>query len=141
MDMRNMKKAATAWITIFALLLSGCGSSSRSCELRAEDDSTEESGIYTPGEYQASAWGFGGTVSVQIMFSETGILYTRIDGPDESSKGRRAIVKLAHAIMDTQSPAVDAVSGATMTSNAIKKAAGKCFTQASGETDGEETNE
>ena len=139
--MKEIKKAIVAWITVIMLLLSGCGRPSGSCELYAEDNTAEGSGKYTPGEYQASAWGFGGTVTVQMSFSETGILYLRVDGPDESSKGGRAIDKLAHAIMNAQSPEVDAVSGATMTSSAIKKAARKCFEQASAITAGEETSE
>ena len=138
--MQNMKKAAAAWITILALLLSGCGGAAGSCELYAEEETAKGTGVYTPGEYKAGAWGFGGKVTVQMTFSETGILYLRIDGPDESSKGKRAIVKLAHAIMNAQSPEVDAVSGATMTSNAIRKSARKCFEQASAETAGEETS-
>ena len=132
---RNTMKAAAAWAAALALILGGCGESDGSCELYAEDTAAERSGIYTPGDFQASAWGFGGKVTVRMTFSETGILYLRVDGPDESSKGRRAIVRLAHAIMDAQSTEVDAVSGATMTSAAIKKAAGKCFAQASAETD------
>ena len=136
----GMKKAAV-WATVLMLLLGGCGKASRSCELLAEDDGTERGGSYTPGDYCADAWGFGGAVTVQMTFSEKGILCLRIDGPDESSKGARAIVKLAHAIMDEQSPEVDAVSGATMTSNAVLKAAGKCFSQAAAGRDTEETSE
>ena len=131
---KEMKRVAVACASIIVLLFSSCGKPSGSCELYAEDDAAKGSGMYTPGDYEASAWGFGGTVTVRMSFSETGILYLCVDGPDESSKGRRAIDKLALAIMEAQSPEVDAVSGATMTSNAIKKAAKKCFTQASAES-------
>ena len=113
------------------LLLSACGTPKNTCELYASDEAAEGEQIYTPGTYEAKAWGFAGNVTVEITFSETDIRYLRIEGPEESGKGKRAIEKLAYAIMDSQSPEVDGVSGATLTSGAIAKAAQSCFQQAS----------
>ena len=121
---------AAALTLLLLLMLSACGKPKNSCELYGSDTPAEGETLYTPGSYTAEAWGFGGNVTVEIEFSETDIRYLRVDGQDETDKGVRAIKKQAQAIMEAQSPDVDAVSGATMTSAAIQKAARSCFEQA-----------
>ena len=112
------------------LLLSGCTLSKNVCQRSASEDQLQGTGCFFAGEYKASAWGFAGKVTVKAQFSETDIIWLRIEGPEESGKGNRAIRKLCDRILERQSPEVDAVSGATMTSNAVIKAAKSCFNQA-----------
>lgn len=117
------------------ILLSGCGSPKNVCEGYASQQSLQGSGSFLPGEYRATAWGFAGKIVVEAQFSDTDLLWLRIEGIEESGKGARAIRRLCGDILELQSPNVDAISGATMTSNAIKKAAKKCFEQAEARND------
>lgn len=128
--MRTLKKAITLLCVAAFMLFTGCGSSKNTCERYASDRQLRGSGYYLPGDYRATAWGFGGKIVVEAQFSETDLIYLRIEGKEESGKGGRAIRRLCGDILEAQSLEVDAVSGATMTSKAIIKAANRCFEQA-----------
>ena len=89
--------------------------------------------IYTPGTYTASAPGFGGEVVVTITVDETAILSASVEAAGETvGIGSVAAEKLAEEIMAKQSHQLDAVSGATRTSEAVKKACESCIAQAKG---------
>ena len=90
-------------------------------------------GVYTPGTYEATAQGMG-TVKVTMTFSENAITDVVLDVSGETASiGGVAADELKAALMDAQNPDIDAVSGATITSDAVKKAAAKCIAQAKGE--------
>ncbi|MDC7241948.1 MAG: FAD-dependent oxidoreductase, partial [Spirochaetales bacterium] len=91
-------------------------------------------GLYTPGTYSATATGVG-EVTATLTFSEDKITDVVLDVSHES-KGIGTVVgdDLAKAIMKAQSAEVDGVSGATMTSNAVKTAVDNCIAQAKGQT-------
>ena len=92
-----------------------------------------EAAVYTPGTYTASADGFGGPVTVTMTFSETEITEVTVEAAGETATvGGAAAPQLAEAIKAGQTPLVDGVSGATMTSNATKRAAAQCVAQAKG---------
>ena len=68
-----------------------------------------------------------------MEFSETEILSVKIDASGETPElGGAAAPKLEQAILDAQGLEVDAVSGATVTSDAVKKAVANCISQATG---------
>ena len=93
----------------------------------------ETAAIYTPGTYMASAPGFGGEVVVTITVDETAILSATVEAAGETvGIGSVAAEKLAEEIMAKQSHQLDAVSGATRTSEAVKKACESCIAQAKG---------
>lgn len=93
----------------------------------------ESAAIYTPGTYTASAPGFGGEVVVTITVDETAILSASVEAAGETvGIGSVAAEKLAEEIMAKQSHQLDAVSGATRTSEAVKKACESCIAQAKG---------
>lgn len=93
----------------------------------------ESAAIYTPGTYTASAPGFGGEVVVTITVDETAILSASVEAAGETvGIGSVAAEKLAEEIMAKQSHQLDAVSGATCTSEAVKKACESCIAQAKG---------
>lgn len=84
--------------------------------------------IYNAGIYEGTARGYGGPLTVRIDVSEYEIRDVEISAPDETPEiGKTAAVKLEKDIWMKQSYNVDSISGATMTSNAIKKALGECF--------------
>ena len=88
---------------------------------------------YTPGIYTATAKGIASDVKVTMEFSETEILSVVIDSTGETPDiGGKAGPLLEKAILDAQGPDIDAVSGATVTSDAVKKAVADCISQASG---------
>ena len=93
----------------------------------------EEKGIYTPGTYSASAMGIAGDVTVTMTFDATSITDVQIDVSKETPEiGGKIGEDMAKAILDAQSADIDAVSGATVTSDAIRTAAADCISQASG---------
>ncbi len=94
----------------------------------------EEKGIYAPGTYSATAKGIGSDVKVTMTFDANSITDVVIDVSGET-KGIGADIgdRMQDAILAAQSADIDAVSGATVTSDAIRQAAAACIEQASGE--------
>ena len=83
---------------------------------------------YTPGTYTASAKGINGDVTVSMTFDDTSITDVVIDVSGETADlGGKAGPVLEKAILEAQSADVDAYTGATVTSDAIRKAAAECI--------------
>ena len=79
---------------------------------------------FNPGTYEAEAQGFGGMVSVSVTVSESAITDVTITGDAETpTLGGIAVETMGDLIVGAQTPNVDGVSGATVTSNAIIAAA------------------
>ena len=93
-----------------------------------------KNGVYTPGTYSAKTNGIG-EVSVSMTFSEDSITDVVLDVINETPEiGQAAAADLKKAILSAQSAEIDAVSGATVTSNAVKTAVENCIAQAKGES-------
>lgn len=117
--------AAMSGVTASALAACNAGSSSSTAASTGE-------AIYTPGTYTGIATGIG-EVKVTMTFSETAITDVVIDASNETeSIGGVAAPTLKDALMAAQSTEIDNVSGATITTNAVKKAAASCIEQAMG---------
>lgn len=92
-----------------------------------------EAGIYTPGTYSATEKGIN-TVMVTMTFSADAITDVVLDVSGETpGYGLDAAEELKTRLMQAQSAEIDAVTGSTVTSNAVMKAAAKCIAQAKGE--------
>ena len=92
------------------------------------------SGIYKAGTYSSKAAGIGGDVIVTMTFDTNKITDVVIDASHETPGiGQKAAVELKKALLAGQSAQVDSVSGASITSGAVRKAAAKCIAQAKGE--------
>ena len=90
-------------------------------------------GIYKPGTYTAKASGIGGDVRVTMTFDASRITDVVIDASSETpSIGQAAAETLKKLLLSSQKAELDAVSGATVTSNAVVRAAKKCIEQAEG---------
>jgi uncharacterized protein with FMN-binding domain len=90
------------------------------------------SGSYTPGTYTASATGLG-TVVMTATFDETSITEIQLDLSQETDTiGQAAGDTLIGQCLAAQSSNIDGVSGATLTTNAVKKCLDDCIAQASG---------
>lgn len=117
--------AAMSGVTASALAACNAGSSSSTVASTGE-------AIYTPGTYTGTATGIG-EVKVTMTFSETAITDVVIDASNETeSIGGVAAPTLKDALMAAQSTEIDNISGATITTNAVKKAAASCIEQAMG---------
>lgn len=113
--------AAMSGVTASALAACNAGSSSSTAASTGE-------AIYTPGTYTGI-----GEVKVTMTFSETAITDVVIDASNETeSIGGVAAPTLKDALMAAQSTEIDNISGATITTNAVKKAAASCIEQAMG---------
>ena len=92
------------------------------------------SGLYKAGTYSAKSAGIGGDVIVTMTFDANKITDVVIDASKETPGiGQKAAVELKKALLAGQTAKVDSVSGASITSNAVQKAAVKCIAQAKGE--------
>ena len=117
--------AAAAMSGVTAGALAACNAASGSTSSSGE-------ALYTPGTYTGTATGIG-EVKVTMTFSETAITDVVIDASNETeSIGGVAAPTLKDALMAAQSTEIDNISGATITTNAVKKAAASCIEQAMG---------
>ncbi|MER2150285.1 MAG: FAD-binding protein [Candidatus Limivicinus sp.] len=94
----------------------------------------EETGIYTPGTYSAVSKGKVSDVSVTMTFDANSITDVEVDVSGETAGiGSRIGDAMKEAILSGQTWDVDAVTGATESSDAVRKAAAACVAQATGQ--------
>ena len=92
--------------------------------------SSEEAGIFTPGTYSATASGIG-EVTVTMTFDANAITDVVISTANETEGvGKGLGEEFAQKVLEAQSAEIDAVSGATVTSDAVKSAVEACIAQA-----------
>jgi succinate dehydrogenase/fumarate reductase flavoprotein subunit/uncharacterized protein with FMN-binding domain len=93
----------------------------------------EEKGLYTPGTYSAVSKGKVSDVTVTMTFSADSITDVEVDVSGETAEiGARIGDAMKEAILGGQTWDVDAVTGATESSDAVRKAAAACIAQATG---------
>ena len=93
----------------------------------------ESSRPLADGVYTAAAQGFGGPVTVRATIEGGVLAAVSAEGPDETpERGGRALAAIPARIVETGSVEVDAVTGATVTSDAIRAALGRILAEASG---------
>ncbi|MDY2656483.1 MAG: FMN-binding protein [Candidatus Limiplasma sp.] len=105
------------------------------CILLAAAPSLAET-FYLPGIYTATAQGSGGSLTVEVTFDETQIASVIIlEHSETTGVCEPAIESIPDLIVEGQTLAVDAVTGATVTSTAILTAVADCVTQAGGDAE------
>ena len=91
-------------------------------------------GSYIPGTYEGTAEGISSTVKVTMTFSDSAVTDVVVDTSGETaSYGAAAADQLKQQLMASANGEIDGVSGSTITSDAVMKAAKSCFAQAKGE--------
>lgn len=96
------------------------------------------SGSLIDGVYTGTGAGYGGTITVQMTVENGKITNLEVTKHSETSAYYRRALKLLDTILEKQTTeGVDAVSGATRTSNGLLTAVGACISQAQG---GEDTS-
>ena len=119
--------AAAAMSGVTAGALAACNSASSSTASGA-------AGQYIPGTYEGTAEGISSTVKVTMTFSESAVTDVVVDTSGETASfGAAAADELREQLMAAGSAEIDGVSGSTITSNAVMKAAKSCYAQAKGE--------
>ena len=118
---KSVSALAMAAIIAVSLFGYGCGAKSAS--------TSSDAGV--SGDFTGTAKGFGGDVSVTLTLTDGAITGCTAEGKEETQGvGSEAIAKMPGAIAESGSIAVDGVSGATITSTAIKEAAAAALTAA-----------
>ena len=118
---KSVSALAMAAVIAVSLFGYGCGAKSAS--------TSSDAGV--SGDFTATAKGFGGDVSVTLTLTDGVITGCTAEGKDETEGvGSQAIAKMPGEIAESGSIAVDGVSGATITSTAIKEAAAAALTAA-----------
>ena len=91
-------------------------------------------GSYIPGTYEGTAEGISSTVKVTMTFSDSAVTDVVVDTSGETaSYGAAAADQLKEQLLASANGEIDGVSGSTITSDAVMKAAKSCFAQAKGE--------
>ncbi len=89
---------------------------------------------FTPGTYTASEQGNNGPVTLSVTFSENEITEIKVvESTETGGIGSTAVEKLIGQITEGQTLAVDGVSGATNSSNAVLAIVKNCVEQAGGD--------
>ena len=118
---KSVSALAMAAVIAVSLFGYGCGAKSAS--------TSSDAGV--SGDFTGTAKGFGGDVSVTLTLTDGAITGCTAEGKDETQGvGSEAIAKMPGEIAESGSIAVDGVSGATITSTAIKEAAAAALTAA-----------
>ena len=118
---KSVSALAMAAVIAVSLFGYGCGAKPAS--------TSSDAGV--SGDFTGTAKGFGGDVSVTLTLTDGAITGCTAEGKEETQGvGSEAIAKMPGAIAENGSIAVDGVSGATITSTAIKEAAAAALTAA-----------
>ena len=121
---------------VMVLGLAACVGNTAQETTAAATAASEEAGIYTPGTYTGTAAGKNGDVKVEVTFSANAIDSVKVVEHSETAGiSDGAIENIPAAIVENQSLAVDTVSGATITSDAILKAVADAVAQAGGDVE------
>ena len=126
--------AAMSGVTAGALAACESASSAASSAVSSGAGSVASGATYIPGTYEGTAQGISSTVKVTMTFSETAVTDVVVDTSGETaSYGAAAADELRQQLLEAGSAEIDGVSGSTITSDAVMKAAQSCYAQAKGE--------
>ena len=122
--------AAAAMSGVTAGALAACNAASGA----ASASTSGAAGQYIPGTYEGTAEGISSTVKVTMTFSDSAVTDVVVDTSGETASfGAAAADELREQLLAAGSAEIDGVSGSTITSDAVMKAAKSCYAQAKGE--------
>ena len=120
--------AAAAMSGVTAGALAACNTASSSAS------TSGAAGQYIPGTYEGTAEGISSTVKVTMTFSDSAVTDVVVDTSGETASfGAAAADELREQLLAAGAAEIDGVSGSTITSDAVMKAAKSCYAQAKGE--------
>ena len=125
--------AAAAMSGVTAGALAACNAANSSAA-SGSAAASGAAGTYIPGTYEGTAEGISSTVKVTMTFSDSAVTDVVVDTSGETaSYGAAAADELKEQLLAAGSAEIDGVSGSTITSDAVMKAAKSCYAQAKGE--------
>ncbi len=138
---RIVSMVCTAALTIG--MLAGCSAPAQEttaagtdapAQTEGEQAGTQAQGAYIPGAYTGSGTGMHGTVTAVVTVDESAITAVEVDVSveDQDRVGENGGDTLASQVMEAQSAAIDGISGATVTSDAVSVAVEDALNQARG---------
>lgn len=102
----------------------------------AESKETADTIAFTPGKYTGTAEGHNGTLEVEVEFSQDAILAINIVSSEETEHLTKLVFENIPAqVIKEQSLTVDSITGATVSSAALKSAIADAVTKADGDPD------
>ena len=126
--------AAMSGVTAGALAACNAASGSTSTAASGSAAASGATGTYIPGTYEGTAEGISSTVKVTMTFSDSAVTDVVVDTSGETASfGAAAADELREQLLSAGSAEIDGVSGSTITSDAVMKAAKSCYAQAKGE--------
>ena len=108
-------KRSILWLLTLSLLtvLAACS---------PKPQETPAAGTYTPGTYEGTAQGYGGEVTASVTVDAETITEVKLSGEQETpTVGGAALEELAGQVKE-KGAELEGVSGATVTSDAVRKA-------------------
>ena len=118
-------RSVLAGLLAAAMLLSGCAgqpASSQAASSQAESNSAIAV-EFTPGSYEGTGKGYAGDIKVSVTVDQNSITGIEVLEQNETEGvGGAALPTLVDRVLDTQSLAIDAVAGATYTSQGFLEA-------------------
>lgn len=129
------KGAALAMSAALALSLAACGGG-QDAGTSTPDSGAAEAGIFAnPGTYTATVAGRNGDITLTVTVSADKLEDIQHESVETETIGVAAMDTLTQQILDNQTIAVDAISGATVTCDAYLEALNNCLEQAGADMD------
>lgn len=119
-----------------ARLQAELASANMKLEQKAQEtgEAAGDGGAYADGEYEGTAPGFGGDITVRVTVTEGKISGLEIVSAEQEDKAYLGIAcGVVDEILEKQSADVDTISGATFSSTGIRDAAAEALKAAAGE--------
>lgn len=117
-------------ISLTTFLFTGCSQDTSTKSI--QEYNISEPGTWNDGSYSETAIGKKGKLDITVTIKDGKITdIVTGDNNETPEKGGVAIETIPREIINTQSLDVDAVSGATITSDGIKDAVARCLEKAS----------
>ena len=132
MNKSNANAKRNGYIGLGAMILLAGATVFGSDPLYKAIDNSARPELYVPGTYTGTAKGYGGIVTAEVTVSGKMIDSIAVNGEKETLLDL-VVPALPDSILAKQSTEVDAVSGATISSNAIKEAVDQALAKARGE--------
>ncbi len=127
-----MKKSASILATFLCMIL--CFTACQTAPPAAQGNADSAALTVHDGTFTGAAKGYGGELTVEVTTAAGKITAMEIKQHNESPEyGGRAVDELPTKIVEANSLGVDAISGATITSRAIFRAASSAIAKAGGD--------
>lgn len=116
------------------MAISACGKKEATDAAASVETTAESAGKYTPGEYVIETRGMQ-PMTVKVTFDENSIVDIVLEHSETPGIGEPIAESLPKQIIELQGLGIDAVAGATLTSNAILDAVAQAVEQAGGDVE------